>query len=256
MTAKSVTHTTNPTGIIRIHKQRFAIDIEKDFDGNKYFDYKKINLEGLELDPNAAIYLYYVSGNVEKRYDLGTVSSPSKPHDRFIGQLRSLKFRLLVVDKNSQRIIASAEHVKAKSLNQDKRDSLIPVEMDDKLGNEIWKLPLTDGEQPVLYLNQKYPYVDHLIANDYQTVALIYPQIMRTALMHYINNPTDNSTDSWQYKWYRFIKEHGFKKTEIPTKFSQESMKFEFIDKVIEKWLKNIDVFSLAVDAINRRKLE
>ena len=57
-----------------------------DFDGNKYFDYKKINLEGLELDPNASIYLYYVSGNVEKRFDLGTVSSPLRPHDRFIGQ--------------------------------------------------------------------------------------------------------------------------------------------------------------------------
>ena len=256
MTANSITHTTNPTDVIKIHKQRFTIDIEKDFDGNKYFNYKEINLKGLELDRTALVYLYLISGQIEIKFDLGTVNRPIKPSNRFIGQLRGLKFRLLVVDKDTQRIIASAEHVSAKSLNQDKRDSLIPVETDSKLGNEIWKLPLIDGAQPILYLNQKYPYVENLIANDYQTVALIYPQVMRLALMHYINNPTDNATDAWQYKWYRFIKEHGFNKTEIPSSESTDSMKFEFIDKVIEKWLKNIDIFSLAVTAINNRKSE
>lgn len=255
--AKSITHTTNPTEIIKIHKQRFAIDLEKDFDGNSYFDYKNINLKGLELDPSAHVYLYAIAGDVEKKFDLGTVVNITKPKERSLGQLprRNPQFRLLVVDKDSGRIIASAEKISAKSLDQDKRESLLPVVIDD-LGQLMWKMYLVEEEQPILYLNVNCPFISDLMAKDQQTIALVYPQLVRMSLRHYINYPTDNSTDTWQYKYLSFIKDLGFKGKDIPDLNSEDIEKDQFIDKVVDEWLKRVDIFSNAVAAISKRKPE
>ena len=252
---KGITHTTNPTRIIRIHKKRLSIEIKKDAADRTFFDYQTINLKGLDIKQDAAVYMYISAGNVELGFDLGSVASISKPKYRFLELPNNKKIwiRLLVVDQETSRIIASAENISAQRSKKENRDSILPVVFRD-LGNEIWRMSLREDEPPELHLHQKFPYIKELLTSDQEYMAVIYPQVLRMTLRHYIDNPADNSTDSWQYKWLRFLNEDmGFKKDPPPNKEETEKTINDWINKVVQQFSKILELFDNAKESINNK---
>jgi hypothetical protein len=253
---KSLSHTSNPTKLLKIHKKNFKVDLEQSFDNRTFFDIKKLNIKTLNLPNDASVYIYVTSGNSEIGFSLGSIGKIREPKDRYLDTFSAnstLWFRLLVVDDQTSRILASAEKIQAKAFHAEEREPLLPVEIKDNMKNRIWKVHLVPNHPPVLYLNKEYPKVLHQITRSKVFRGLILQEAMRQSLEHFIKSDRgDNNPDTWQYKWDLFLKDLKINSSEIPDEDAESLEVIRFIDKVIEVFSGNIKLFDNAVEEANQ----
>ena len=250
---KSLSHTSNPTKLKKIHKKNFKVDLQQAIDDRIYFNINKIELQSLDLPKDASVFIYVTSGNSEMKFKLGTVGAIKEPRHRFLDYFSSnstLWFRLLVVDDETLKILASAEKIRAKATHEDGREPLLPVELKDKelLKSRIWKVQLVPGLGPFLYLNKSYPKVLHQIKRSKIFQGLILQEAMRQSLLHFIESDRgDNNQDTWQYKWDLFLKDLNMYK-DTPANHAGDLEIIHWVDSVIEVYSQNIKLFDNAVD--------
>ncbi len=251
---KSITHTSNPTKLKKIHKKNFKIDLEKGLDEKLFFNIKKLDLSSHNLPKDASVFIYITEGNLEMKFALGTVGNINYKPDitslDYFSENPTLWFRLLVVDDETLKILASAENVRAKATHEDGREPLLPVELKDKdvLKSRIWKVHLVPGLGPFLYLNKSYPKALHQIKRSKIFQGLILQEAMRQSLLHFIDSDRgDNNPDTWQYKWDLFLKDLKMYKT-TPANGAGDLEIMHWVDKVIEVYSQKIKLFDNAVD--------
>ena len=254
---KSRTHITNPTRLKTIPRKYIKFDLEETWDGSKCFNMKDFDslkkyLASLRLPREASAYIYVHAGNAEEKFSLGKLSDMRIPKYRLLDSLpagETKHFRLLVVDDETSKILASAEDVRPKSLHEEEREPLLPVEIKE-LGNIIWKVNLVEEQQPILHLNQEFPDIINKMKNDKIFQALILPNAVRSCLKHFVTSTQDTSL-TWIQNWGSFLKELGMHKS-IPLSDDEDPDIDRWLDKVIEKFCKNKDVFARAVEETNR----
>ena len=247
---KSYSYSSNPTKLKKIHKNNFKISLKKSIENFTYFEIDELELKSLSLPSNSSVYIYVSASGFEIKFDLGSVSNIQHPKDRFLTQLPTVNtywFRLLVVDDETSKIIASSEGNRAKGLNEKNRESLLPVDLRDDLKNRIWKVHLVPEEQPILYLNNNFPKILNQIQNGKVFQAVILQEAMRISLKHFIGcDRGDNNPDTWKYKWDMFLKELNMGKT-TPESDDDPMIIDKWIDKVIEEFSKTANLFDNAV---------
>jgi hypothetical protein len=251
---QSIVHTSNPTKIKKIHNNKLNIELNEDFEGEKFFQMDEPKLGYLDLDKDSKIYVYVSAGSSEMRFTLGTLGNPKIPKNRLLVELPTeltFWFRLIVVDPIDSRILASAEKVRPKSSHEDTREPILPVETRD-LGNILWKMNIQPDELPVLYLNKEFPNITDRFKTDKVFQILVLPQAVRMCLEHLIASDYDKNPDSWQYKWIVFLKELKMH-TSLPHIDDDDIVKIKWLDKAINKFSKNVNLFDDAVSLTTNR---
>ena len=237
-------HVTNPTNIQKLFKSNIEIEVFEEANGQRNFIIHEFFISNLTLPKNALVYCVPKAHDVEKPVSLGQVDNLKNIEKMLpivgLSDNHALRFRFLIVDKDTSMILASAESIRAKSQNDDDFEPLLPVELKD-LGNIIWKMELDPDDEPELWLNKNYYGIHEKLRSDVEYQALIIPQAVFSVLIHLVENNSDPDPDNWVQKWTQWLNDYGFK--EIPDKDESSSYINKWAEEVVEKFSKDKELF-------------
>jgi hypothetical protein len=201
----------NYTGRTKIPRSRVDISLFKDSDG-KYFR-AKINLEGLDLSPDARVYIEANYKGVYQRFFFGTVGHFKEPESTRLNELPETElayFDISVVDEKGKigLLLGKAKGIAISTdgISND-RIPLLPVNPTD-LKNQFWRLSFdsSDDGRPILEINKNIPEVFEMARNDIKFISLVYPAAFRGVLLKLIEQGDfDAEEDSWISQWVKFI---------------------------------------------------
>jgi len=143
--------TSNPTGLHEIDRSRVGITVTE-FNGRRSMQLTKLELGDLGLRSDLNVIGVARAGKTTCRLDLGTVADWRRTPNLLEGLDRSdsLRFRIVVREKDKPLLIASAERLRP--ISAQGSESLLPMEPAD-LGQQLWRLDITDEDGPVLKFN-------------------------------------------------------------------------------------------------------
>ena len=163
-------------------------------DGRTWFDLE-LDLEDYGFPEDALVRVEAWRSNTVQRWMLGTVGAlkmPARDERRLSDVTDAAQFRVLVVAGDNSGLLYGL----SKDLRPVKRqtegdesdegrtsDSMLPVEVVDDLGEEVWRLDFGDGDVPALQVNGRINSITEIVANDPAFRSLIMPDILR-AILH------------------------------------------------------------------------
>jgi len=206
----------NFTGRRRIERSRVRVRLLPGEGGPSSF-HAAIDLEGLGLPGEAAVYLEAYRGPRLQRFDWGTVAriQPAEQRDLVEMDPRAVPlFRLKVVDRTGAlgRILASVDRVVPRRPEEGGEEDLclLPVEFVD-LGRRIWRLDLSD-DWPVLQVNEAVEAMREVARSDADFLGLVYPEVVERVLGEILlERDHDDLADEedWPALWIRFVRSAG-----------------------------------------------
>jgi len=200
----------NYTGRKKIKRSHVGIDILRDSDGRRFFNYR-LQLDEMALPENAHIYVEAYHRTAYQRFDCGTVGRrripPVRRLDAFSEQTVPL-FRVKVVDRSGAhgKILASLDRIRPERVDAIPAGghSLLFVEYED-LGQTVWMLDL-DGNWPVLRLNRRAEDISLVASSDSRFLALVYPEVLRRILTRVLiedEHSDPDCDDDWPSLWLK-----------------------------------------------------
>ena len=233
----------NYTGRKKIKRSNVRIDLKRDNGGRRFFDIG-LQLDGLELPPDAKVYVEAYHRFGYQRYDFGTVGELVIPADRRLTGFSPSAmpiFRAKVVDTSSAhgRILASLDKIRPESVDQQPAGSrsLLFIEYED-LGNTIWQVDL-DGDWPVLKLNNTAGDTSLIDLSDDRFLSLVYPEVLRQVLSRILieDEHTDpDCDDDWPSLWLKLA--CTLPGMSAPHRLSKGA-RYAWIEKAIEAFCAN-----------------
>jgi hypothetical protein len=201
----------NYTNRVKILRSRVDISLFKDNEG-KYFK-AKVNLEGLNLPPDAKVYIEAYYKGVYQRFYFGTVLHFKEPESTRLNELPETElayFDVSIVDEQNKigLLLGKAKGIAVSTdgLPND-RLPLLYVNPTD-LKNQFWKLTFdsSDDGRPTLEINKNIPELSEMAKNDIKFISLVYPAAFRGVLIKIIEEGEfDTGTDSWISQWLKFL---------------------------------------------------
>jgi len=227
----------NYTGRKKIKRENVSINFIRQNGAVVAFAVNKVDLNDLNLPPEARVYVEAYYRTELKRFDSGTaggISSPSACDLRDMAYPENLKFRILVVDPSDGKLLAHADRISPEE--PAKKKSILPVEFYD-LGNEIWQVKYEGDEgSPILIINSRIPNIQNIAKQDAQFLMYVYPQVIREVLTDMVfvdgvDSTTEPSTD-WHGDWLNFIRQLG---VEFPETLNKDDENFSKEDAL--RWI-------------------
>jgi len=239
----------NYTGRRKIPRSRVRIRVA-DEGPRRRFD-AELNFDGLDIPPEASLFVEAYHRAAYRRFDFGTVGDPRPPSERWLDEFPKRKplFRVKAVleENGNARIVAAADKVVPEDSDreEDSRQSLLPVEY-EYLGDRIWKLDL-ESDWPRLLLNERFKGkgIREAARSGPEFLTLVYPEVFRAilarALKEEIFDP-DCDDDDWGTLWLRFAcRELGRPR---PPRASEDAA---------EEWIEEaVNAFCMHVQATSR----
>lgn len=204
--------TFNYTGRSRIPLDTVSIQVYTTDAGTRSFD-ADLRLGGLKLPGDARVFVEAYFERAYKRFDFGTVAQIQAPRDRSLEGIDyggRIQFRIKVTDfaGTHGKLLATADDVSPVRPQNDKasRESLLPVEQRDDMGQEIWRVTFGSTE-PYLEVNSGIDDVLGLFRNNKVIAGMVFPQAMRLILVRALEIEKGNDSDEgWTGRWLRFGK--------------------------------------------------
>ena len=209
---------TNPTGIQPIDRSLISIRVRRNTAAEiDAFSLDKLDLGTLKLPAKAPVVITVNSRFDEMRIDAGTVGALKLPKNAPIDGLdtSNLIFRAFVTEEEGHKILASCESIRATEEDGKDRAPLLVVHYEG-LGERMWDVKLSDGNRPVLRVNNN---TDLDLRGHFETCdpfvrGLIVPQAFEQALVYLVLNPAgDGDLSKWQNIWTTFLEDRSI---EIP----------------------------------------
>jgi hypothetical protein len=165
-----------------------------------------LNLKDLKLEADNTVTIEPYVGNVSLRLNCGTVKALAVPPTADLSELRTgggIQFRVKITGQDG-RLRAAGERIRLTGLDEDSgRRPLLPVEKDPTLGEEIWRVRVTQNEAPLLSLNSRIPSIEGLLLTDSVFGGAIICAAVRRVLEVLTEHPDD---DIWQQDWLEFVR--------------------------------------------------
>ncbi len=230
----------NYTGRKKIERGRVSINLIRQNGSVVAFALNKLDIDDMDLAPQATIHIEAYYRTELKRFDFGTVGSRSYPPSCSLDGLaypENLKFRILIVNPSDGKVLAHAVGITPEEPAEKK--SILPVEFRD-LGNEIWRVEYEgDGGAPILCINNRIPNSENMAKNDPQFFIYVYPAVIREILTHMVFvDGVDSVTEplvDWHDDWLRFSMNLDARR---PATLNPEDDNFE--KKESFKWIENV----------------
>ncbi|RLI76482.1 hypothetical protein DRP05_12815 [Archaeoglobales archaeon] len=229
----------NYTGRKKIERKRISIVLERQNGIPVSFRVEKLDLEGLDLPKDAEIYVEAYYRTELKRFEFGTVGKKISPQSTSLEDLaypENLKFRILIVDPETHKILAHADRI----VPENSKEAILPVEFKD-LGNEIWRIEYEGDEgAPILCINRKIPNIQNIAKRDAQFLIYVYPAVIREILTHMVfvngGTSTEDPATEWHAHWLRFCESLGISPPKVLNRndnnFDEEEV-LRWIDDVV-----------------------
>jgi hypothetical protein len=204
----------NFTGRKRIKRDQVTINFIKHRDFIDSFNFINFDHSDLELPANACVYVEAYYRTELKRFPFGTIENFSAPQSTSLTDMayrQNLKFRVLVVETRSKKILAVADGISPDSPSD--RRPILPVEFKD-LGNRVWELNFEEEEaSPILLINERIPDIHNIAKRDPSFFVYVYPFVLHDILNHMVFvDGIDSITDpqiEWHHDWLDFVSGMG-----------------------------------------------
>jgi hypothetical protein len=164
------------------------------------------DLTSLGLPAGARVYVEPYVKSSSMRFAFGTVGAVLPPQDRSLPEIdegAGVLFRVLVVDESDKvgRLLALADKV-APVGDEKQRDAVLPLVVED-LGEAVWRLDASEGSQPRLLINSRFPGLKQRLLDDPLMMGAVLPVAVRDALRA-VRHEDDEQLE-WVVRWRRFV---------------------------------------------------
>lgn len=201
----------NYTGRKKIKQDRINITI---LDGRPYKSFDaSVNLEGLFFPEDARIYIEPYHKSSYMRFDCGTVSNFKLPEDRALTDIPPttlMRFRIKIVDESQKigRILSTAAVGPKGQIDDGTRQSILPIDWDQDLKQEIFRIVFPEGEGPRLEVNRKLENAREVVKTNQAFRSLVFPIVVRRIAEQILQSTDEfeDGDDSWQSVWLKFFK--------------------------------------------------
>lgn len=192
-----------------IERRHCQINLHRMDDDRTCFS-ARLQLDGYEFDPSASIRIDAWRSNASQRWEFGTIGAPAPPSqvERVLRDVpTTAQFKVSVAASDgSGRLLGVSPALKPKR-EEEPKESLLPVELDDDLGNEVWRLDFGEGhERPVLKINSKIEGAGEMVAGDQVFRPLVLPEVFRGVLRQAILIQRVDLDDTAENAWSDWLK--------------------------------------------------
>lgn len=188
---------SNPTNLKEIDRNRVNISVSE-MNGQRSFILDRCDLEGLGLPENLKLICMAGAGPTSLRFELGTISSWSRESQSLNGLDRSasLRFRIMMHEEGSPRLVASVENLHP--MDDSQSESLLPMEPAE-LGERLWRLELRE-DGPVLQFNVSVFPNAAGVENYFPFNAFVLPEALHQIIEEISRDPEklNDDNDGWR----------------------------------------------------------
>lgn len=192
-----------------IQRRHCQVDLHRVGDGRTCFA-ARLNLAEYEFDPTSNIRIDAWRSNAAQRWDFGTVGeiAPPSQADRILRDVPvTAQFKVSVVASDGSGLLYGVSPALKPKREEEPKESLLPIDPDDTLGSEVWRLDFGGGhETAVLKLNSKIEGVDKMAAGDQIFRPLVLPEVFRGVLNHALLIEKIDLDDDRESAWNDWIK--------------------------------------------------
>ncbi|MGC8742850.1 MAG: hypothetical protein ACP5T0_03085 [Verrucomicrobiia bacterium] len=236
--------TFNYTGRIKIDQNR--ITYEYSSNGDCVLTIKDIKIADYTLAGGSELYAEIFYRNEYLREKIGTVDNIKLPYFISLKDLsyrENLSFRIIVVEQNELKILASTSVIKPANISISE-DVLLPLKYQD-LGKVVWRIDYEceSVDKPVLLINSKIPGIEKTAVSDPVFIMNVYPAVLRDILQRIIFiekiNPNDDLTSDWCGQWLKYATKLN-KRENMPEIFIDDVNYSEQIKDEWYEWIENV----------------
>lgn len=192
-----------------IQRRHCQIDLHRVGDDRICFT-ARLNLAEYEFDPTSNIRIDAWRSNAAQRWDFGTVGEMSPPSqaDRILRDVpATAQFKVSVVAPDGSGLLYGVSPALRPKREEEPKESLLPIELDDALGNEVWRLDFGGGhETAALKLNSKIEGATEMAAGHQVFRPLVLPEVFRGVLNHALLIEELDLDDDQESAWNDWIK--------------------------------------------------
>jgi hypothetical protein len=208
----SGTRKLNYTKRQRLKREHAVVAIHQPREADPPVISASIDLTAYSLPSDANVLVEAYRHTAWQRFDYGTVGALHAPDDRILrdfGAAEGVQFRVKIVEPISHgataaRILAQADGIKP---NQDgPRRSLLPLDPDPSLREEVWRLEIDENDGPLVKVSTHLVRDRHALARSPAFLTLALPEILRRILTWAVSDglPGDDEWDTPHGRWIRF----------------------------------------------------
>ncbi len=230
----------NYTGRKKLKREHTIVYVRPSGNGLTEFD-AQLSLSAYDLPRGAPVYIEAYRQTSWMRFPCGTVEQVVLPSDRTLSEFdapEGVLFRVKVTSPSDPEglLLAEADQVRPKEPEDtdQSRISLLPVKPDDDLGDQVYRIDLTD--RPLLLINSGIGDW-RAVARDPVFISLVYPAAMRTILVYILKIERHFDTEdmtSWKSQWLYYA-EHLPGIDDVPTEDQSERID-DWIDEAISSF--------------------
>ncbi len=206
------TRRLNYTRRQRLKRENVAITIHQPRESDPPVMSASVDLTSYALPSDANVLIEAYRHTAWQRFEFGTVGAVRVPEDRVLrdfGAAEGVQFRVKVVEPLSHgataaRILAQADGIKP---NQDgPRRSLLPLDPDPSLKDEVWRLEIDENDGPLVKVSTHLVRDRHALARSPAFLTLVLPEVFRHVLKWALADglPGDDEWDTPRGRWIRF----------------------------------------------------
>lgn len=211
MTRSSAIRRLNYTDRQRIRHEDVSITLHSRVDNETLAISALLNLRSYSLPPDARVFVEAHRETIWQRFELGTVASPTIVREAALvdfGTGDGIRFRAKVVGvvesaNGVPPILARADGIRPKL--DGPRPSLLPLQPDPDLRDEVWRLIIDDDDGPIIKVSTELVSDRRAFARSPAFVSLALPEIFRSILKWSLNGdlPADDDWDTPRGRWIR-----------------------------------------------------
>lgn len=222
---------SNPTGLKEIDRGRVTLALSE-VGGRRAFALERLDLKNTDIRGGLKVVIIARAGNTSARFEMGTTDAYTRELQQLEGLDFShpLRFRILLHEGNSPKLVASVENLRARDESQS--ESLLPME-GAPLGERIWRLLIID-DAPVLQFNSSVFPSAAGAENFLPFSSLVLPEALRQVMQTIAEDPSclDDEDSPWR-PWANWLDAIGVSR---PPKSDEDDNSSGWCDEVVDRF--------------------
>jgi hypothetical protein len=194
----------------RILREHYSISQQQAREGEPPVASVTLDLSSYDLPSDARVFVDAYRHSTWQRFDCGTVRDIRMPEDRTLrdfGTGDGVRFRIRVVEAPSSdgeahsRILAAADNIRP--VRDGSVRSLLPMEPDSSLREEVWRLDIDENDGPLIRMSTHLVSDRHALARHPVFLSLVMPEVLRQILRWALEDgrPNDEEWDTPRGRW-------------------------------------------------------
>lgn len=202
----------NSTGRHRVTRAMVTGKIEEL--GDRHFLNLELAVDDLlTLDGSmaeATVHLEVYGGAYRHRLDRGPLAnfkpvvSEELPTPHLLPAQPRVRVKITDPEAGMLRALGDGIPLQAPGGDDESRQSILPIQMDDSLGELVWRMNCEDDDSPVLHLNERFDRDD--VVGDPSFRALVFPTAVRIVVLDWYLPRVGDEENERVVEWGQFLR--------------------------------------------------